>query len=143
VQIQAPSERAMKRMTIGSLAMAGRTHVTTVRFYERAGLLPAPERTVGGHRNYSNDHMRRLLFIRRARELQFSIEEIRALLAFDEPTLTSCHEVHLLAATHLKGLRRKIADLMKLEALLAGSIAQCSGKTFSSCAVLQLMESTP
>jgi MerR family mercuric resistance operon transcriptional regulator len=128
-------------MTIGSLAMAGRTRVTTVRFYERAGLLPAPERTAGGHRNYTNDHVRLLLFIRRARELEFSIEAIRALIVFAEPTRTSCHDVQLLAATHLKGLRRKIADLMKLEALLASAVARCSEKPLSSCPVLELLES--
>jgi MerR family mercuric resistance operon transcriptional regulator len=133
-------EPAKMRMTIGRLAAAGRTPLTTARYYERAGLLPQPERTSGGQRNYTDDHLRRLLFIRRARDFEFSIEEIRALIAAAAQAGASCPDVRLVAATHLKRLRRKIADLRKAEALLAAAIAQCSEKRPSSCPVLQLFE---
>jgi MerR family mercuric resistance operon transcriptional regulator len=129
----------MKRMTIGTLAAASGIRVTTIRYYERAGLMPLPERTAGRHRNYTRDHLRRLLFICRARELEFGIEEIRTLLVLAEPTRTSCGEVRHLAAAHLKKLRQKITDLVKVEAMLAGAIEQCSGKPKSPCPVLELL----
>jgi len=127
-------------MTIGSLAEAGRTSVTTIRFYERAGLMPFPERTAGGHRNYTNDHLRRLLFIRRARELEFSIEEIGTLLLLAEPARTSCREIQHLAIAHLTKLRQKITELTRLERMLAAAVDQCSGKPIPPCAVLELLE---
>jgi len=130
----------VKRMMIGDLAAAGRTQVTTVRFYERAGLMPLPERTAGGHRNYTSDHVRRLVFIRRAREMEFSIEEIKLLVTFAEPTPTSCREVQNLVSAHLKGLRHKITCLVQVETLLAGAIAQCSGKSTAPCPVLELLK---
>jgi len=131
----------MRRMTIGSLAEAGRTSVTTIRFYERAGLMPLPERTAGGHRNYTNDHLRRLLFIRRARELHFSIEEIGALLVLAEPARISCREIQHLAMAHLTKLRQQITELTRLERMLAAAVDQCSGKPIPPCAVLELLES--
>jgi len=129
----------MNRTTIGMLAAATGIKITTIRYYERAGLMPPPARTAGRHRNYTDDHQRRLLFICRARQLEFNIEEIRALLALAEPARMSCREVHHVAAAHLKVLRQKITRLVKLEAMLAGAIARCSGKSKSPCPVLELL----
>jgi MerR family transcriptional regulator, mercuric resistance operon regulatory protein len=131
----------MKRLTIGTLAVASGVKVTTIRFYERAGLMPPPTRTAGSHRNYTNAQLQRLLFICRARELEFSIEDIRMLLTLAEPPTTSCHEVQRLAVIHLNKLRQKIADLMRAEAALASAINQCSGKPISPCPVLELLQS--
>jgi MerR family mercuric resistance operon transcriptional regulator len=127
-------------MTIGTLAVASGIKVTTIRYYERIGLMPAPARTAGRHRNYTNDHRRRLLFICRARELEFSVEQIRMLLVLAEPARMSCRDVQNLAAAHLKKLRHKITTLVKLEAMLAGAVAQCSGKPTPPCPVLELLE---
>jgi MerR family transcriptional regulator, mercuric resistance operon regulatory protein len=127
-------------MTIGTLAVAGDTRVTTIRFYERAGLMLAAARTSGRHRSYTNDHVRRLIFIRRARELEFSIEEIRTLLALMESMPTSCREAQHLATAHLEKIRGTIARLRKIESLLAGAVIQCSGKPLSSCPVLRLLK---
>ena len=66
---------------IGSLSSQTGVKVETIRYYEKEALLPSPPRTAGGHRSYSEDHMKRLTFIRRCRQLGFSMEEIRALLA--------------------------------------------------------------
>jgi len=129
------------RMTIGVLAAAGRTQITTIRFYERAGLMPPAARTAGRHRCYTNDHVRRLMFIRRAREMEFSIEEIRTLLVLTEPAPTSCEDARRLASAHLKKIGRTIARLRKLETLLAGAVVQCSGKPLSACPVLELLSS--
>ena len=134
----------MERMTIGALAAASGIKITTVRYYERAGLMPAPMRTAGRHRNYTSAQLRRLLFICRARELEFSIEEISLLLILAEPARakTSCREVQHVAAAHLKKLRQKITGLMKVEAMLADAVERCSGKRIPSCPVLELLEST-
>jgi MerR family transcriptional regulator, mercuric resistance operon regulatory protein len=132
----------MERMTIGVLAAASGIKITTIRFYERAGLMPAPTRTAGKHRNYTAAQLRRLLFICRARELEFSIEEIRMLLVLAEQARPSCRDVQRLAASHLKRLRRNIADLMKVEAVLSAAVKSCSGKSITACPVLELLGSS-
>jgi MerR family mercuric resistance operon transcriptional regulator len=131
----------MERMTIGALAAATAIKVTTVRFYERAGLMPLPTRTRGRHRHYTNDHLQRLRFICRARELEFSIEDIRTLLILGETPGKSCREVQDLTAAHVIRLRSKIAALVKIEAMLADTVERCSGKLGAPCPVLELLNS--
>jgi len=141
VQVQAAFELPfMTRMTIGMLATATGLKITTIRYYERTGLMPVPARSAGRQRTYTDDHRRRLLFICRARELQFSIGEIRTLLVLAEPGRNACREVQQLAAAHRQKLRQQIALLVKMEALLADALAQCSGKLNVPCPVLELLE---
>jgi len=130
-------------MTIGALAAASGIKVSTIRFYERAGLMPLPARSVGRQRTYTGDHVRRLRFICRARELEFSVEEIRVLLALAQPAQTSCREVHDLAAAHLERLQRKITVLTKVATMLSGAVERCSGEPNPPCPVLELLESVP
>ena len=89
----------MRGLTIGRLAEETGVNLETVRYYERIGLMPRPDRTAGGHRSYSKAHARRLAFIRRARELGFGLGEIRALLVLAEPGRTSCAEVQAIATS--------------------------------------------
>ena len=119
----------MKSLTIGQLAAATGVNLETVRYYERIKLMPPPARTAGGYRAYEEGHIRRLAFIRRARELGFSIEQIRALLALAEPSRASCVEVRDIARMHLKEVRAKLADLARLEEILTQTIARCSIKS--------------
>jgi MerR family mercuric resistance operon transcriptional regulator len=128
-------------MTIGTLAAVSGIKVTTIRFYERAGLMPLPPRTAGRQRNYTDGQMRRLLFICRARELEFSIEDIRLLLDFAESARTSCHEIQQLAASHLDDLRQQIAHLMKAEAALSHAVDRCCAKAIAPCPVLEWLQS--
>jgi MerR family mercuric resistance operon transcriptional regulator len=100
-----------------------------------------PTRTTGRHRNYASDHLRRLRFIRRARELEFGIDEIRTLLVLAEPARPSCREIQHLAAAHLEKLRHKITKLTKLEATLANAVERCCGETIPPCPVLELLKS--
>src|SRR5262249_17189465 len=109
----------MRRLTIAALAKASGVHLETVRYYERIGLMPKPERTARGYRNYGEEDVRRLSFIRRAREIGFSIGEIKELLVLAEPGRAPCAEVQTLTSAHLAEVRTKIADLRKLEAILA------------------------
>jgi DNA-binding transcriptional MerR regulator len=80
----------MRPLTIGTLAKASGVHLETVRYYERIGLMPKPSRTASNYRNYGPEHIERLSFIRRAREIGFSIGEIKELLALAEPGRASC-----------------------------------------------------
>ncbi|GLI94387.1 MerR family transcriptional regulator [Methylocystis echinoides] len=129
----------MQPLTIGRIALTAGVNLETVRYYERIGLMPPPARTASGHRAYEKTHLRRLVFIRRSRELGFSIEDIRALLALAEPSRVSCAEVRVIAQTHLDDVRAKLADLTKLEGILAATIAQCSGDPAPSCPVLDML----
>jgi MerR family mercuric resistance operon transcriptional regulator len=121
----------MRPLTIGTLAQASGVHLETVRYYERIGLMPKPSRTASNYRSFGPEHVERLSFIRRAREIGFSIGEIKELLALAEPGRASCAEVQTLTAVHLAEVRAKIADLRRLEAILASALERC------------LMESTP
>lgn len=126
-------------LTIGRLAAAAGVNLETVRYYERIKLMPPPARTASGHRAYEVGHVRRLAFIRRARELGFSIQDIRALLALADPSRASCAEVREIARTHLDEVRAKLADLAKLEHFLAETVSQCSGEAAPSCPVLDIL----
>ena len=133
--------RASRGLTIGRLAALSRVNLETVRYYERIGLMPAPDRTEGGHRLYDEGHERRLSFIRRGRELGFGIESIRALLGLAEPGHRSCEEVQPIAAAHLHEVRAKLADLARLEAILAETLSRCKGQMSApSCPVLEMLE---
>ena len=125
--------------SIGELSRATGVNIETIRYYERIKMLPSPRRTEGGHRVYGPDEMRSLAFIRRGRELGFTLDEVRALLDLGGPGKASCRDVRKIAAHHLEHIRSKIADLTKLEKLLAGTIAKCSGKIAPDCPVIDVL----
>ncbi len=103
-------------MKIGELANAAATTAETIRYYERIGLLPQPERTKGNYRTYSAEHFERLDFIRKARRLGFEIDEIRALMSLDGPTKSS--DAGQVAAGYLAAIEDKIAQLKGLKTAL-------------------------
>lgn len=129
-----------KALSIGELSRESGVNIETIRYYERIGMLAAPRRTGGGHRLYDEDEVRMLAFIRRARELGFTLAEIRALLDLGGPGKASCREVREIAAHHLGEIRTKIADLQKLERLLAKTVARCTGRTAPECPVLDVLD---
>ena len=129
----------MSGLTIGKLAAAAGVHLETVRYYERIGLMPRPGRTASGYRSYGAEHVRRLSFIRRSRDLGFGIKEVEALLALAEPSHASCAEVQALTMAHLREVRAKIADLRRLERILARTVEQCSGKATPACPVVDML----
>jgi MerR family mercuric resistance operon transcriptional regulator len=131
----------MRPLTIGTLAKASRVHLETVRYYERIGLMPKPSRTASNYRNYEPEHIERLCFIRRAREIGFSTGEIKELLALAEPGRASCAEVQTLATVHLDEVRAKIIDLCRLEAILARALERCFAGTAPVCPVLDMLAS--
>ena len=136
---QVTSSRA-EALAIGELSHLTGVNIETIRYYEKIKLLPAPLRTGGGHRLYGPRERRTLAFIRRARELGFTVDEIRALLELGAPGNASCVEVKAIAAHHLDDIRAKIADLKKLERLLASTIAKCSGRKVPECPVVDILD---
>lgn len=127
-------------LTIGELAAAASVNLETVRYYERIGLMPKPFRSPAGYRLYEPDHVVRLAFVRRARELGFTIEDIRALLALHKPGKNKCADVALIAAAHLADIERKVADLQKLATILSTTLKKCRGGPAPSCPVLDMLE---
>jgi MerR family transcriptional regulator, mercuric resistance operon regulatory protein len=128
-------------VAIGELSRLTGVNIETIRYYERVKMLSPPRRTAGGHRVYGAQEARALTFIRRSRELGFGLDEIRALLNLAEPGKASCADVRAIAARHLEDVRAKIADLAKLDRLLAKTIKQCSGKAVPDCPVLDALDS--
>jgi MerR family mercuric resistance operon transcriptional regulator len=126
-------------ITIGQLAKAAGVNLETVRYYERIGWIAKPTRTSGGQRSYSSEDARHLAFVRRARELGFSIDDIRALLKLSAPGKQSCTEVQNIASAHLANVQSKLADLARLENILSATVDQCSGDGAPACPVLEML----
>jgi MerR family mercuric resistance operon transcriptional regulator len=127
-------------LSIGELSKRCGVNIETIRYYERIKMLPTPERTASGRRVYGPAEKRMLAFIRRSRELGFTLEEIRAMLALGGPERAPCADVHKIASAHLTNVRHKLADLAKLEAILAETVARCSDGSTPDCPVLDILD---
>jgi len=126
-------------MTIGDLAAATNTRVETVRWYEKVKLLPAPQRSAGNYRLYGAEHLRRLSFIRRGRDLGFTVDQIRELLALADDRDRSCAEVDIIARAHLTQVERKLADLTRLAHELRDVIGQCGCGSVADCRIIEAL----
>jgi len=136
--------RQYKHMTsagygIGTLSTRTGVNIETIRYYERIGLMPAPPRTEGGQRVYDAGHLKRLAFIRRSRELGFSLDDIRALLRLVDGGDYTCGEVHQMTLAHISDIRRKIADLRRMERVLKEMAAKCEGGDVPDCPILEAL----
>lgn len=129
-------------ISIGKLASATGVNIETIRYYERAGLIAAPARTSGNYRSYRDDDVARLRFIRRTRDLGFSVEQVRALLSIAGQKLRDCGTVETIASEHLAEVDRKIADLTALRGELAAAVATCGGGTVAECRILEAFSPT-
>ena len=126
-------------LNIGALARATGTKVETIRWYGRVGLLPAPARSAGNYRTYGEAHLGRLSFIRRARDLGFSLDQIRTLLDLAEDRERSCDAVDVIASEHLEDVDRKIADLQALRRELDSLIGQCRHGKVAECRIIEAL----
>lgn len=116
---------------IGVLTKKAKCKVETVHYYEKSGLMPDPPRTEGGHRLYELSHLKRLNFIRRCRDLGFSIQQVREMLIFvDEPD-HYCGEVKAMAMQQCRTVQKKIDDLERLKAALNEMTRKCKGAGYS------------
>ncbi|MEM9765507.1 MAG: helix-turn-helix domain-containing protein [Pseudomonadota bacterium] len=124
-------------MRIGDLARETETKVVTIRYYEKIGLLPVPERSEGNYRSYDDDALQRLRFIRRCRGLGFTLGQVRELLELSTDVERPCNEVDRIARAHLTEVERKIADLQGLAYELRLISERCNGAgTISDCRIL-------
>lgn len=126
----------MPALTRGQLAKATDTKIETIRFYEKVGLLAAPERTSSNYRAYRQADLERLSFIRRARDLGFSLDQVRALLDLADDSTRSCCAVDEITREQLKAVEQKIADLLALKRELSHLIEQCSQGTIADCRII-------
>jgi|ERR1700722_11365292 len=125
---------------IGDLAKATGTKVVTVRYYEQIGLLPLPSRTAGNYRTYSDEHMRRLRFIHRCRNLGFTLDQMRDLLHLSSRKDEKCTEVDRITAQHLIGVEQKITDLKRLAQELRRLNKCCQGKgIIGDCRIIEAL----
>ncbi|TZG24411.1 MerR family transcriptional regulator [Sphingomonas montanisoli] len=123
-------------MKIGEMATATATNIETVRYYEKIGLLPAPARDAANYRSYGKAHLARLSFIRRARDLGFTLDQVRELLGLADHRQQSCAAVDAIATTHLTEIDRKIVDLQALRAELSRLIGDCRQGTVADCLII-------
>jgi DNA-binding transcriptional MerR regulator len=124
---------------IGELGLATATKVETVRYYEKIGLLPPPARTAANYRAYGPDHLARLSFIRRARDLGFTLEAVRELLTLSDDKAQSCEAVDVMARAHLTEIDRKVADLRALRSELARVLGACGHGTVADCKIIETL----
>ena len=111
-------------LTIGVLADAAGVNVETIRFYQRKGLMPEPEKPYGSIRRYGAAELARVRFIKSAQRLGFSLEEVGELLKLEDGA--RCSEARQLAEQKLVDVRQKLTDLQRIESVLAGLVARCS-----------------
>jgi DNA-binding transcriptional MerR regulator len=115
----------MQQLKIGELADLTGTSAPTIRYYEQIGLLRQAPRQAGGQRIYGRDDVARLTFIRRCREFNFSIEQVRALVSLMQDPNSSCMTARDMAAGHLADVREKMRELRALERSLIGFVKSC------------------
>jgi MerR family transcriptional regulator, mercuric resistance operon regulatory protein len=124
---------------IGDVSRHTGCNIETIRYYERIGILPSPDRH-GRYRRYGTRDVRRLVFVRRARELGFTLDEVRALLKLSETDgASACNEVREISVAHLVDVRRRIADLRAMERVLSGAIHQCDAGQQPGCPLIEAL----
>jgi DNA-binding transcriptional MerR regulator len=128
------------KLSIGAMADAAGVKVVTVRYYEKVKLMPEPPRSDGNYRAYKREHLHRLRFIRRCRELGFTLAQVRELLRLSVQGKQGCSDVDRMASKHLDDIERKIGDLKRLAAELRGINRQCPGnRTIDGCRILEAL----
>lgn len=130
-------------LSIGSLSQQSGVNIETIRYYEKIGVMPKPGRSTGGYRVYGPEHVKRLHFVRRGRELGFSLDELRGLLRLVDGHSYTCAEVHALTVEHLEDIRQKIADLKRLERVMSNMAASCTRDQLPECPVVDALFKMP
>ncbi len=126
-------------MLIGEMSRRTGVNIETIRYYERIGVLLNPSRSQGGHRLYDDEHLKRLAFVKRSRELGFGLDDIRELLKLVDGGSFTCAEVHAITTSHLGDVKRKIADLKRMERVLGSMAAECSRGDVPECPIVDTL----
>jgi MerR family mercuric resistance operon transcriptional regulator len=131
----------MEKMSVGKLAKKAGVNVETVRYYERIGLLPQPQRLESGYRMYTNDDVIRLQFIRHAKELGFTLNEIRELLTLRVDSKCNCDDVRMRAEDKIRDISQKIEHLQRIREVLNQLVSACKlRKQTTDCPILEAIE---
>ena len=126
--------------SIGNVAEATGVRVVTIRYYEKIGLLPVPRRTASNYRVYSGKHIQRLRFIRRCRNLGFSLEQIKSLLELASKRTRACAQVDQMTREQLHDVEERIASLKRLSAELRHLSNCCSGNgVIADCRIIEAL----
>jgi MerR family transcriptional regulator, mercuric resistance operon regulatory protein len=125
--------------TIGAAARRAGVNIETIRYYEREGVVPKPARAANGRRIYGDAEIDRLAFVRRGRELGFTLGEIRALARLAAGPSIACDEVLAMTRAHLVEVRLKMRDLARLETVLARLAGQCARGRPRACPVIDAL----
>ena len=128
-------------LTIGRLAGVTGVHIETIRYYEKIGILAKPARSAGGYRHYAPEHVSTLTFIRRGRELGFPLETIRDLIQLNEGG-ACCEKARAVTIAHSEEVRRKIADLKRLDRALNNLIDECQPHRWPECPIMDALSKT-
>jgi len=125
--------------TIGGLARRSGVNIETIRYYEREGLMPRPPRTMGGRRAYAPSDLKTLTFIRKARDIGFTLEDTRTLLGLRGPN-HDCADVKAIALKHLEVVRAQKCRIAEAERILSDAVARCPGGPTKNCSLLAVLE---
>lgn len=131
------------RFTIGVMARKTGCNIETIRYYEKAGVIPHPARSEGGHRLYGTGHLKRLAFVMKARVLGFTLSEVKALLRLVDERDSSCAEVREVAASHLRDVQAKLADLRVMASVLKEMVVSCDKEKSTDCPLIERMFNEP
>lgn len=134
-----PKNRDLSR---GQLAKCSGVNAETIRYYEKIALMPEPQRSAVGYRIYQESHLQRLLFVRRCRELGFTLEDIRGLLNLVDSGSYTCAEVKDRTASHLVDVQAKIRDLQRMQRTLKTMISTCDGGLVPDCPIIDAFTAT-
>ncbi len=129
----------MTVISIGGLSSRAGVNIETIRYYERTGVLPPPPRTPGGHRVYAEEHLKRLNFVRRSRELGFSLDSIKEMLRMVDASGVTCEQVREIAQAHLDNVHAKIKDLRRMEKTLGRTVSLCDGGEAPECPIIETL----
>ena len=134
--LEAPSQ-----IGIGELSRLAQCNIETIRYYERVGLLPKPRRTGGRFRRYDDDDVARLRFIRRARQLGFTLDEVGQFtrLAQTDEDPATCAEAQRLAVARLRDIRRMMVDLQAMEGVLMAALCECEAGQHERCPLIEVL----
>ncbi len=133
--------KEMECLTIGKLAKKAQVNIETIRYYERRGLISRPPRPPSGYRQYPDETFKRIDFIKRAKELGFSLKEIGDLLSLRVDPTTSCSDIKIRTETKIEDIEEKIKTLQKMKYALVDVSRACSGRgPVSECPILEALE---
>lgn len=130
-------------LSIGELSQRTGCNIETIRYYERIGMLPPALRRDNGFRRYDSDDVARLSFIRRARQLGFTLDDVRELLRLAAASgADACAEARAIAASQVAAIKAKIADLRSMERVLSEAVRRCDAGELSGCPIIDTLAGT-